>query len=137
METKELQHLKAIGSIDYYLRADQIIYAEFDESASAKDLTVDDINVGLHLLEEQSKIQGRPLLVLINLHKVPPLSIEVRKHLRSKDVSQFRKNSKATALIIPNSFSRLFGNLVLTLVAGQTMKLFANEEDAVNWLNNH
>lgn len=132
MMTEELIRLKSIGPIDYYLRPDKIIYAKFD--ASKKSLTVKDIDESLLLLEEQAKIQGQALLVLVNLHQMPSLPIEVRKHLRSKEVSQFHENSKATALVISNSLSRLLGNLLLTLVTGQVIKLFATEEKAMDWL---
>ncbi|WBM74161.1 STAS/SEC14 domain-containing protein [Saprospira grandis] len=132
MMTEELIRLKSIGPIDYYLRPNKILQGKFTDSSPK--ISAEDISNTLLFFQEYSSKKGEPLCILINFSALKQLPIKARHHLRSEQVKAFAPYSKGIALVIENSISRLLGNVLLSVVKDYNLKLFTNEEKAIDWL---
>lgn len=132
MMIEELQHLKAIGPIEYYLRPDKILTGNFTDNNPK--VTAENISNTLQFFKAYSNEIQEPLCILINFSALKHLPLKARHHLRSEQVKEFSPYSKGIAIVIENSISKLLGNVLLSVVKGYNIKLFNNEEKAVEWL---
>ncbi|WCL80979.1 STAS/SEC14 domain-containing protein [Saprospira sp. CCB-QB6] len=132
MITEDLQLLKSIGPIEYYLRPDKILVGKFTNNSP--QITAENISDTLQFFKEYSLQTQKPLCILINFSALKHLPLKARHHLRSEQVKEFSPYSKGIALVIENSISKLLGNVLLSVVKGYNLKLFTQEEKAIEWL---
>lgn len=95
-----------------------------------QDFTINDLK---ELVAIQTEMGGKRLPVLILCSQYTTGDVEMLKYLSKNQNNPF---SLADAFVIRTMAQKIIGNFYLKLISlERPTKLFSNEEEAINWLN--
>ncbi|WBM75092.1 STAS/SEC14 domain-containing protein [Saprospira grandis] len=119
--------------LEYWLRANGIFeIAPSSNSGRTKEISLEEALITVDMQKALFEETGKKVRVLANLSNV---SKAARDYGKTEEGQAIKRYVLAYALIAPNLFGRLIGNMLVgTFQTDYPVKLFSSEEKAEEWL---
>ena len=122
--------------LEYWLRANGIFeIAPAHGSSKTKEIGLEEAKYSIALQKACFEETGKKVRIIANLANMSNVSKPARDYGKTEEGKVIKKYVRAYALVAPNLFGRLVGNMLVgSFKTDYPVKLFATEEKAEKWL---